>query len=364
MSFTYKKMYETIHLLFDFGYVLTFGILGVIVLLTRTPRQTELSSYRKARTTLGIGLTILSLFCIVRIVTRQHHEDYVSFWLLVTFTLIHSWLTYSTMLFLLETPRYLTKNFLIDGIIPASLMIFGGFIGLLFPSLQPTMFVIFGCIFGIKCLWMFYTCRREYLKCEKELENNYDQLPDIKWINGLIWISLIMSAATIVSFYVPAIHPYYYLAIPVIYTFIVVKIINFMPQKIDNIRHDNLTADKVAETPKKVNDLREKIEPKVEKWIQEKRFCQPDLNIRDVALEMGTNQNYLSQYLNGHKGVTFQLWLNTLRIEESKTILTSGERISIEEVGVRVGIPQSYNFSRWFRAITDMTPYQYRKANN
>lgn len=55
--------------------------------------------------------------------------------------------------------------------------------------------------------------------------------------------------------------------------------------------------------------------------------------------------------------------LNTLRIEESKNLLTSGEKISIEEVGIRVGIPQSYNFSRWFKAITEMTPYQYRKLN-
>lgn len=59
----------------------------------------------------------------------------------------------------------------------------------------------------------------------------------------------------------------------------------------------------------------------------------------------------------------FQIWLNTLRIEESKKILTSGEKISIEEVGIKVGIPQSYNFSRWFRAITETTPYQYRKQN-
>lgn len=61
--------------------------------------------------------------------------------------------------------------------------------------------------------------------------------------------------------------------------------------------------------------------------------------------------------------MTFQVWLNTLRIEESKDILAN-ENISIEEVGVRVGIPQSYNFSRWFRIVTETTPYQYRKAHS
>ena len=83
--------------------------------------------------------------------------------------------------------------------------------------------------------------------------------------------------------------------------------------------------------------------------------------IKDVAMEMGTNHNYLSQYINSNLEMTFQLWLNTLRIEESKKILLSEEKLSIEEVGIKVGIPQNYNFSRWFKQLTDMTPFQYRR---
>ena len=81
-------------------------------------------------------------------------------------------------------------------------------------------------------------------------------------------------------------------------------------------------------------------------------------------MQMGTNQNYLSSYLNKHLNTTFQIWLNTLRIEESKLILTSGEKMSIEDVGIKVGIPQSYNFSRWFKVLTGMTPFQYRRQNS
>ena len=83
----------------------------------------------------------------------------------------------------------------------------------------------------------------------------------------------------------------------------------------------------------------------MEEWIYEKKFCREGLTIKDVALEMGTNQNYLSQYLNNCLDKTFQVWLNTLRIEESKSLLTSSEKLSIEEIGIRVGIPQNYNFS-------------------
>ena len=140
-----------------------------------------------------------------------------------------------------------------------------------------------------------------------------------------------------------------------------------MPKKIEAIRAHNITLQKKEEekqATQKTKDLSEKLGPKVEKWIEEKLYCKPDLNIKDVAMQMGTNQSYLSAYLNKHHNMTFQVWLNGLRIEESKTILTSGEKISIEEVGIRVGIPQSYNFSRWFKLITDMTPYQFRKLHS
>ena len=143
------------------------------------------------------------------------------------------------------------------------------------------------------------------------------------------------------------------------------KFMNFMPLKIDKIRHSNTRMEEkpVEAKGERVKDLVDKIGPMVDRWVEEKRFCRADLNIKDVAAEIGTNQNYLSQYLNRYKGVTFQVWLNMLRIEESKLILISGEKISIEEVGVKVGIPQAYNFSRWFKVVTNTTPYQFRKLN-
>ena len=79
---------------------------------------------------------------------------------------------------------------------------------------------------------------------------------------------------------------------------------------------------------------------------------------------MGTNHSYLSQYINNVLDMTFQQWLNDLRIEESKKILLANKTMSIEEVGAAVGIPQSYNFSKWFKLRTEMTPFRYRKENS
>lgn len=354
------------YLLFEFGYTLIFGIFGLITLFLSIPKDKELDSYKKARKALGTSLCVIATYCICRMLFEKDITPYIEFWLLVTFTLIHSWATYASMLFLMESPRYMRKHFFIDGIVPTALMVICGVIGLIYPTTQDTFTIIFGCIFGIKCIRMFYICHREYTKCQEDLDNYYDESPDIKWIRNLIFLSLFMSVITVISFYIPATHPYYYLSIPVIYAYIIYKVLEFMPKKIDAIRarSQNITQQEEERISKdKAKDLNEKIGPKVEKWIEEKLFCKPDLNIKEVAMQMGTNQNYLSSYLNKHLNTNFQVWLNSLRIEESKTILTNGKKVSIEEVGIMVGIPQSYNFSRWFKAITDMTPYQYRKQN-
>ena len=62
------------------------------------------------------------------------------------------------------------------------------------------------------------------------------------------------------------------------------------------------------------------------------KFLEPDITIKDVAMEIGTNHNYLSKYLNSVIGMTFSVWLHTLRIEESKKLLTGAEKLSIEEI--------------------------------
>ena len=212
---------------------------------------------------------------------------------------------------------------------------------------------------------MFYVCDKEYKICQKDVDNYFGQRPDIRWIRIAIYASLALSILTMISFYVKAIHLVFYIFIPIVYTYVVLKVINFMPATLERVRKVNAEPeDKEDEKEEKTKDLVDKIAPKVEEWVMNKGFRTPEMTIKDVAMQMGTNHNYLSTYLNKHLNMTFQVWLNTLRVEESKKILTSGEDLSIEEIGLMVGFSQNYNFSRWFRVITDMTPYQYRRQNS
>lgn len=359
------KTYLT-YILFNFGYIIIFGILTAVVTLLNMPKKDPaLKGYRKSRYVLGCATGLMAIYCTLRIHMPTHYGDYIDFWLLSTFTLVFSWLSYASFLFLIETPRYLIKHFIADGVIPASCMLIAGGIGVLFPSIQKVMIAVFGCTYGIKCAWMLCTCLKEYRKCIKEIENYYDEGPDMKWMYSTLIICFILSVSTLAVLYIPLLQKPFYFLLPIIYIYLTFKVVGFATKKIDVIRRKNLELEKEPRPVKKekVQDLSSKLCPLVEEWVSEKRFCREGLTIKDVATEMGTNQNYLSQYLNNCLNKTFSVWLNTLRIEESKILLTSPEKLSIEEIGIRVGIPQNYNFSRWFRVVTDMTPFQYRRLH-
>lgn len=358
---------EALYILINFAYILIFGILAIAVTSLNMPKKEDvLKSYRRSRYVLGLATTLMAIYCAFRLIIPQHHGDYEDFWLLVTFTLLFSWLTYVSFLFLIETPRYVIRHFVTDGLIPLVLMAVSGVIGILIPSSQKVMMIIFGCIYGIKCAWMLYTCIKEYRNCLKEIENYYDEGPDIGWMMITLILSFVLYIGTLAVFYIPSLQLAYYIIVPFVYMYIVFKVIGFATKKIDNIRKKNfyLESEPKPEKKEKTRDLSEKMRPIVDKWVEEKKYCKDGLNIKDVATEMGTNHNYLSQYINNDLGMTFQIWLNTLRIEESKILLTSKEKLSIEEIGIKVGIPQNYNYSRWFKQLTEMTPFQYRRLHS
>lgn len=359
-----RRMETIIYWLVNIAFAFFFSMLGLFIFFLHIPKDQDFKYYRYSRYTLGIGMFSLAIYCCMLPMFPNSDEfTKLSFELFIS--LLVSWLTYSSFLFVIYAERFKRRRFFLDGIIPISLMLALALIGLKFPQLQEINSILFGVIFGIKCLWMGYTCLKEYRRCTNDLENYYDNTPDLKWMYNLLWLCIILSIATIFSFYLNGIFEHlYYLLLIGIYTYLTLKIINYLPVKISRLRHESVENIEEVKTEKKPGtDLKSKLEEPVNSWVREMKFIEPDLTIKDVALEIGTNHNYLSKYLNSVVGMTFSVWLHTLRIEESKKLLSGPEKLSIEEIGKRVGIPEIYNFSRWFKTITGLTPYQYRKAN-
>lgn len=349
-----------IHWLGNLAFALIFAILGLFLIFLHIPKSAIFKYYRYSRYTLGIGFLIITLYCCIKPLLLNT-DEFTCLCFQLFFSLIVTWLTYSSFLFVIYEERFKRFRFFLDGIIPVTLMLLSALIGLKHPHLQKLNVILFGVIFGVKCSWMGYTCIREYKRCTHELENYYDNTPDIRWMYNLIWCSISLSVFTLLSLYIRKIEYAYSLYLLCIYIYMTFRLINYLPVKISNLREESVK-NKHEHAEKKINvNIKDKLEDPINRWVDEKRFIHPDLTIKDVAMEIGTNNNYLSKYLNSIVGMTFSVWLHTLRIEESKVLLLEQNKMTIEEIGRQVGIPESYNFSRWFKTVTGITPQQFRK---
>lgn len=344
-------------------FAITFAVLGLFLIFLHIPKTEEFKYYKQARRMLGTAFLLMTVYCGINLFTNTLNQEYTHQCILILSSLIFSWLNYSTFITLIYTTRRLRWKFFLDGIIPISAMAIFAVIGFWYPQFQHFNYIIFGVIFGAKCAWMAYVCFREYRRVMNDLENNYDQAPDIKWMRSLIWLTLLLSVTTLIAFYVPDIHLIYDPSAIAIYVFMTVKMVNYVPKKISRIRKEYVEEEEEEkrEEKERSNDLKTKLDPIVNEWVQNKGYLQANTSIKHVALEMGTNQNYLSRYINSIHEKTFSVWINTLRIEESKRLMRENPSLSVEEIGQKVGIPQIYNFSRWFKTITGETPIQYRK---
>ncbi|MGN0309370.1 MAG: helix-turn-helix domain-containing protein [Bacteroides sp.] len=97
------------------------------------------------------------------------------------------------------------------------------------------------------------------------------------------------------------------------------------------------------------------------KLMEEKVYLNPRLSLSDLALAIGTNKSYLSEFLNS-QGTSFYDYINEYRIAEACRILDSaktGERISIANVAARSGFNSLSSFNRYFYKIKEMSPTVY-----
>ena len=356
-------MEQIVFLLVNFGFAIYFLILGVTAITLYMPKHQMLKNYRISRYIMGTNYLLMATYCIISMFSHQLVTVYEGLWIISVFCLAFSWMNYTSFLFAVSSSRKITKSMIADGAFPLALMLCLGYIGYIAENHQGIIATVLILIYIVKNTWMFILCLKEWDKCNKEVNDPYTTIIDIKWMRKILWGMFLVSLTSIISYYMEIMYVIYIPLILFLFIYLTFKMINFMPKRIENIRNKEIAEEEKAKEEEKPVELHEKLEPKIELWVAEKKFCRPELTIKKVAEEIGTNYNYLSAHLNRNLGMNFQAWLNTLRVNEGKFLLLSEPRLSIEEIGTMVGFTQNYNFSKWFKLVTGMTPFQYRKQN-
>lgn len=101
----------------------------------------------------------------------------------------------------------------------------------------------------------------------------------------------------------------------------------------------------------------------LESVIMENRYYQDNtLTLQKLAQLLGTNRQYLSNYINQEKHVSFYDYINDFRLEEAKRLLESkdeGNQHSVEEISLMSGFNSYITFLRSFKKKYGQTPLQY-----
>jgi AraC-like DNA-binding protein len=96
----------------------------------------------------------------------------------------------------------------------------------------------------------------------------------------------------------------------------------------------------------------------------EKLFKNSDLSLSDLAERMGVHPNYLSQVINEREGMTFQEYLNTLRVEEFKSLAGKAylQHYTLLALAFECGFNSKSSFNRYVKKVTGLSPSDYLKS--
>jgi AraC-like DNA-binding protein len=97
-----------------------------------------------------------------------------------------------------------------------------------------------------------------------------------------------------------------------------------------------------------------------QKVREEQWYLEPRLNIRDVASRQASNESYISRALNQGLGLTFNAFINGLRVEHAKGLLGKADE-NLIQVAFASGFNSKASFNRVFKEIAGMTPTDYRR---
>ena len=93
---------------------------------------------------------------------------------------------------------------------------------------------------------------------------------------------------------------------------------------------------------------------------KEKPFLQPDLRVSDLARLLHTNRDYISKAIRLDKGMSFNEYVNRLRIEHAITLMKNNPQMSVLDLSVRSGYTSQASFFRNFKQFTGTSPKQFK----
>lgn len=120
---------------------------------------------------------------------------------------------------------------------------------------------------------------------------------------------------------------------------------------------------KVSTVLKDINSRRiQDLMGSVMNYIHEK-YLEADLSVNTIMDKFDISSSYFSRIFNEFTGNSFPDYINNLRLEKAKEILSRNTEKEISEIGYSVGYRSNTYFASSFKKRYGITPSEFRKSN-
>ena len=93
-------------------------------------------------------------------------------------------------------------------------------------------------------------------------------------------------------------------------------------------------------------------------------YLNSELKLNDVADALNTNRNLISSCINSKRGCSFSQFVSIYRVKHAKDLIRRQPDIKISEVWMQSGFSTEGSFFRTFKAVTGMTPSEFKQKND
>lgn len=97
--------------------------------------------------------------------------------------------------------------------------------------------------------------------------------------------------------------------------------------------------------------------------ISKQWFLEPRFSLKQLAANMASNEVYVSRAINQGLQVSFNDFINGLRIEHAKNLLNNTE-LPLLTIALESGFNSKATFNRVFKDVCQQTPSQYKQQNS
>ena len=335
-------------------------ILGICLLLLKTPQQKGLENYKTAREILAWGYIALGLSMFLELIHGPVDENghYNQMIMLAVASLIA--LSFTTTFITLIEINFSIKQVVWRELLP---ILFFSVLTFLSYYVMPQMlhiviFFLFSAYYISLLIRYTLLFRRSCRQYELKRDNYYAEqnAGRLSWAKRGFYYALLVGICAFVSVYVPwrFIIVFKLFIIP-FYIFSAIQLISYAfefhyhaPILLEN---DNYGGKFIKQSISFGN-----IEENLKRWVNEKKFTHSNLTIETLAEELHSNRTYLSNYINSYENKTFKEWIHSLRIEEAKKLILKNPDLPAAQIGKKVGYNDRSNFNRQFIKYTGTSP--------